>query len=761
MKNRILTLILLVFNFLVFATDYTFVSGRPNVLTNWSPTPPNFTTPGDKFIINSSALALRFNEEWIVIGEVIVNSNGIITKNNVVTGGDTTARNIQIGTLTINGGTVNYSSGTLKSLAPNYNINNLVINFGIFNKTSTALLSVTNLTITGGTMALGGIANNTINTTTVNSSGIFNITSNLTLNVNSITINSGGALNFTTANSVINGTTFTLSSGGSIRVSAVAGLTSDATSHIRTTTRNFSTGANYTFTQTGGGVFGDIFPTTVNNLNVSKTSAGTYILNNNLIVNGDLTISNLASIQVNAGYILRVNGNVINNGTNNTNYPIRLRSTGVGAGGQGYLNIQGTTSGTGVYRIERFVQGAGSPGAPSGKGNYVSPPISDGNSGVFSASGLNRLFSYNENTNNWNAEINDDVTSINAGRGYAFRPNANTTLNFIGTINNGTISFPIPAVNNRWSLVGNPYPCTIDWGLDESHNWTQSGMRSTIWVSVGNADNTVHSYNRIGGVASSPTITRYIAPGQAFWVLTSSTSASLSCNNSVKVDDTRAFIRQENPNNKLFRLAIKQAEIIDECLVYFNENGEDEFDEGDSEKFDVHAPNVEIYSIIDNTKLSIDRRKNIANQIIPIGITIKAAGNYQIINHENSLPSNIHVFIEDLEQNTFTKFEDIFEFASNSVKNNHRFNLHFIDNTSTLVENLSNNKLNVFHVGKTIFIAGNKGNKQISLYDLNGKIILEKTISGFLNRIDVEVPIGTYILKAVENNRITSKKMIF
>jgi hypothetical protein len=105
----------------------------------------------------------------------------------------------------------------------------------------------------------------------------------------SITVSGIADFSNTTLSAYVGGTgTFTLNSGGTINIAAANGLEPVA-GPIRTTTRNFSTAANYSFLGTAVQVTGSELPTTVNNLTINNTTGVT--LSNAATVNGALTLT--------------------------------------------------------------------------------------------------------------------------------------------------------------------------------------------------------------------------------------------------------------------------------------------------------------------------------------------------------------------------------------------------------------------------------------------------------------------------------------
>jgi hypothetical protein len=99
----------------------------------------------------------------------------------------------------------------------------------------------------------------------------------------------GGTADFSNPSSVITGSgTFSVSAGSTLNIGHADGLNA-TTGPIRTSTRTFSTGANYTYSGTAAQVTGADLPATVNNLTLNNASGLT--LTNHLAANGTVTLT--------------------------------------------------------------------------------------------------------------------------------------------------------------------------------------------------------------------------------------------------------------------------------------------------------------------------------------------------------------------------------------------------------------------------------------------------------------------------------------
>ncbi|MFZ4621640.1 MAG: T9SS type A sorting domain-containing protein [Bacteroidota bacterium] len=220
--------------------------------------PANFTANDQSFYIANNA-SVTLNQSWTVSG----------TNSKVVVNNGTNFTIVSGVTLT---GTVDVASGGTLTLQD--------MSWPTFG----TLSGTVSLSNAGGFSLAGDLSLPT---------GVFVLTSG-NMDVNSHTLTVNGTLDCGT-NLVLGNGTFTLSSGGSLRIGSVNGITtSGAAGNIQTTTRNFSTGATYTYKGTGTSlVTGDALPSTVSALTINLANASDLIsLSGPVTTTGNLTFTN-------------------------------------------------------------------------------------------------------------------------------------------------------------------------------------------------------------------------------------------------------------------------------------------------------------------------------------------------------------------------------------------------------------------------------------------------------------------------------------
>jgi PKD repeat protein len=178
------------------------------------------------------------------------------------------------------------------------------------------------------------------------------------------------------------------------------------------------------------------------------------------------------------------------------------------------------------------------------------------------------------------------------GRGYFVFINAGViNLDVDGQINSGNISLPVSYTNtgnpaaDGWSLVGNPYPCTIDWN---SLSWTKTNINNAVYV-WNAALGQYASY--VGGIGTNGG-SRYIPSSQSFFVVANAAGASLGITENCKSSNQGAFKSTETISGSL-TLQISNGMYQDETTLVRNDAGTLQFD-SEFDAFKIKSPMTEV-----------------------------------------------------------------------------------------------------------------------------------------------------------------------
>lgn len=624
------------------------------------------------------------------------------------------------GALLINGGTLNINGGTMNVVAG--------VNSGFQNLSGYVTLSAG--TLNSDFINIGdGIRAGTFSQT----GGAVNVTGNLLINpscsytcTNSPVINIGGNL--------VNNGTYTKAT----ETVAFTGTIPSSISGSSNTILN-----NLTIANTGG-VTMQLGILTTNNLTIAS---GKFIIDPQkfVMVNGKLTLTD----------------------------SIVLRSI---SGGTASLVTKGTISGS-KARVERYIGGA------SWAWHYLSSPVtSQAISGDFTPSGSGNdydFYYWYEPQLLWvnfkNTTINPTWNSVNGGinfnpgRGYIVAYQlANTTKNFIGQLNTGQITYTLThgggATHQYTNLVGNPYPCSIDW--DATSGWDRSLLEDsqpTYWIWNDDAHN-FGAYTQGGYGLGTNGATNYISSGQGFMVLAAS-AGELTMNDGVKAYSTQSYLKSEKIRNDALKLKLNcdANTYSDEAIVAFNNSVSD----GGADKFSsMYTDAPELWSVKNGENYSINFMGDISSaDIVPLTVKAGAAGMYTLTASQvESFAGNSSVTLEDRSTGTFTFLgtTPTYSFQVNAPATiTDRFFLHFMDITGIANPDATRN-FNMYTVDGVLNIQSLQqlGGK-VAVIDMQGRTIATGRVeAGATTRINMNGKTGVYIVSILTGKGINNTKIL-
>jgi len=458
----------------------------------------------------------------------------------------------------------------------------------------------------------------------------------------------------------------------------------------------------------------------------------------------NLTIEADASLTINDGRTLTVNGNL-------------LLKTPAGSGAAGQLVIPGTgaLSVSGTSTMERYYLN-------TNNWRYVSSPLTSPSIAAWTGFYAN---AWNASTQSWNHLTLSSGMSVMQGISVVDSL-SDKTITFTGTFNNGDQSRSVTNTgggeNFGWNLVGNPYPSAIDWGAG-------TGITRT------NVDAAAYLYNSSAGTydpcTGSPCV---IAAGQGFFVHTDP-SGSLAFTNACRIASSQTFRKNGVIEQPKIELEAKNDVYTTKAFVLFEPNATSNYD-SEYDAFKLMSPNEsisDIYTITSNgTKLAINALNFESinslpenGLIIPIGLTTGINGIIELSAAEiTNLPQNMFIYLHDKQLDKYSNLRD--ESYKLQISNNTdtRFELLL---TQTAVSNkevkYSSPDIFIYTSNKTTFIKStlfeqNKG--ELEVFDIMGRLILKQyTENTNLQEIYINNP-GTYIIKFIVNNSITTQKVV-
>ena len=485
--------------------------------------------------------------------------------------------------------------------------------------------------------------------------------------------------------------------------------------------------------------------------------------NADLTIGADRTIHNISierggKVTLNNGYSLTVNDININSDASGTGTFVDKNATNAHG-----LTVNGTST------VQQYVTSTAK--GVTGRNWYISSPVSAALSSTITTATTNDLVSYTESTGQW---INAGTT-MDVMKGYiALSPAQNTTLVFSGgSLNTGTQSVSnlsyTGATKKGFNLLGNPYPSYLDWDAA-----TISNVLTTVWYrSKSTGAYLFQTYNSLGGLPTATNGgTNLIPPMQAFWVRATSSTNSVSFDNSMRshLDQNNAINRLKSPSKtnsvqQVLRLAISNGVNTDETVLYSNPNalnGADNYDSPKMTNANVTIP--ELYTLVEGEQMVINGLNTIPyNTEIPLGFTTGQTNSFTI---KTSLISNFELGTQIvLNDNLLNVQQDLsiadYSFTSDAVSTSTRFTLTFkAPSVATGINTENKEKILISTRNGHIIVNGTVNRATLEIFNTVGQKVISRNLSGTNIQENNNLPVGAYFVKLTNDGKCITKKII-
>ena len=497
---------------------------------------------------------------------------------------------------------------------------------------------------------------------------------------------------------------------------------------------------------------------------------GTYNVNAAISVN-NITINSGATINVDKSQSVTVAGNITNNGDFILNSDSNEFSS---------LMLDGTVSGNIEYN--RHVNS-------NADGNdLIAPPVSgqtfvnflSNNSNVLSNTGQTQyLFGpFEKPSNQYVLYANNEITNLEAGKGYRVASTDDGTFTFTGDVSTGNVTIPIEKTGSnydKWNLIGNPYTTYISLSDFLAANISELDTFSAAVYGY-DADNSNGSNWTIWNLAySDANPGTLIAPGQGFFVSSKDGGANISFTSSMRaIGSSDDFIagRTNNVGHSILRMTTSGS--VSETEIYFNDNTSLGLDLGyDAEHFGGAPTNFSIYSELaeNNQGLDMAIQSISLNEIedstlIPLGVN--ATQGQQLVISLESTNVTQDIYLEDVVTGAITHLNnsDYTFTPSTDLSDTGRFYLRFGQSTlSTTISELDRLQIYTDVDVQQLVVRGLLSDEtELRLYDIRGRKILSKDLaanSTFNSINTVSFTKGVYLVELNNGqNRITKKIVI-
>jgi uncharacterized delta-60 repeat protein len=602
---------------------------------------------------------------------------------------------------------------------------------------------------------------------------------------------------------------FQLDAGGTLSLGDSAGLAPGRTGAITMTgSRSYSPDASYVYTGTArqatgttNQVTGTDLPSRVRNLTDSTRMGATLTLSAPTSVAQVLTMASATDFSLNG-------------------QPLKLLSSASGTA----LVVNGPAGGkvVGTATMERYIDPAYNPGAGY---RYYSPPVAGATVASLATAGFTPIVNPTYNTSAtplattpFPTVFRYDQTQLGTlrpglpafdnglvsptaltepltgGTGYAVSILATEKVNFTGTLTTGnqvltnlTRSAGPLTSNAGWNLVGNPYPAPLNWDLVAAAD--RANLDAALYTYESTGPNAGIYFSYVNGVGGSPVV----AAGKAFFVRVNQGQAagSLTLRNSHRLTSyaTQAGFARPTLASNMIEMELDydggKKGGRPPTILYADINAS-LFRATTS----VFNPNLDAYRIPATTglNLSIDVSaptqadelaikavlEFTAGQLIPLTVRVPQAGSFELHATTVQAPSNLAVFLDDLQlgisTNLRTQPSYVFTSAQPNATFAGRFRLRFDSVLPTRVWSATGDVLlypNPAHDQATVLVPGLPGARTVEATLLNGlgQVVRQQRAALPATGARLLLPLtglaaGVYILQLKANDALAVRRLV-
>jgi len=503
-----------------------------------------------------------------------------------------------------------------------------------------------------------------------------------------------------------------------------------------------------------------------------------------------VTVNSGSTTLLAAGSAATTNGDLVVDGT------FRLSSPSDGEDPSGSLITEANVSGTGNLYVDRHFE-------TGDRWQYISVPVNNATDDLFDNT-LNshnfnaNIYTYNEaydavdpsNTDysNWtdpayglynaweSIAVDGSSVALTPGTGYITYNETELDISFGGSpsnLNNDASYSPAISYNNNdggsgagdyfdgWNIIGNPYPCAVDFTALNTAN-----VNTTVYFWDGDAKN--YKYYTSGGTTyadgtnSLSGATQFIPAMQSFAIKTNDGGTpTISFEKVARVHNNQTMWKSNKDEiiTQYLRLKI-DGDYSDETIVRFFDEATSDFD-NNHDAFKMFPNNDEvpmIYSLVTESveyPLAINSLPiSSLGTTIPLGVKTGTAGTYTIQISDFNFDAGTEVKLIDTKENTEVELYEGIEYTFDFSGDENRTRFYLFKGASSIDEEPITDDIetntNIWSNENKVYVTVSSYklvDADVQIFDMLGRQVIDRKLSGAYNIIDMNGASGTYFVK--------------
>jgi len=367
-----------------------------------------------------------------------------------------------------------------------------------------------------------------------------------------------------------------------------------------------------------------------------------------------------------------------------------------------------------------------------------------------------------------------DFSAQDEIRGYLFKvKNSGAQVTHIGALNDNTeYSKPL---QTEWQVIANPYSSYYQLPKETGGGADFANTTGSVYVTISssNQDKTYETFNTLTGISSPETFNGIIAPSQGFYVETAS-AGNVYMRAAHKVHDgAKTSLKSGKSEDKnILRIKLSNdSELTDEAVVALMEEGSTAYSRMDSEQRFVSGNAISyIYSLINDKKAVINVLPDVVDgHQVNLGLKAKVGEHKMQISGLESLIDTYELVLEDklFETSTIMMAETEYVFSTEEGDFDSRFVLHF--NKIEVPTGIDDVETGKNETGVIIYIeeesilnvscSWEEREKSVEVFTISGQKVFSKAFEGDSFVENIPYKSGVYIVRVIGNNKTSEHKV--